>query len=92
MNVLPIQVVNGGVLIPLQYLQNADQFEFELTNGHVLVKPKTVEKPLAEVHKRFPWIGMAESQNPTASQDVEEILMAEIDRRSGWTHKPDVEP
>lgn len=92
MNVLPIQVVNDGVLIPLQYLQNADQFEFELTGGYVLVKPKSVERPLAEAHNRFPWIGMAESQNPIASQDVEEILMAEIDRRGGWTHKLDVEP
>jgi hypothetical protein len=34
---------------------------------------------------------MYTSKNPTASEDVEEILMAEVDRRSGFTLKPSLD-
>ncbi|GJM42237.1 MAG: hypothetical protein DHS20C20_25190 [Ardenticatenaceae bacterium] len=91
MNVFPIQITNEGVLIPLDYLRNAQDFEFEIRNGNVLVKPKESKEPLPDVKKRFPWVGMYTSKNPTASEDVEDILAAEVDRRSGFTLKPPLE-
>ena len=79
MNVLPIQVTEEGVLIPRQYFpQGTAQYELELVNGYVLVKPKSSDEPLADVYERFPWIGIAETSDPTASERVEEILSAEF--------------
>ena len=149
MNILPIQVVDGGVLIPLEYLQNAREFEVERREGYVVVRPKTngsnghthavpteidqEDDALTQrLREKYPWVGMAknmdprtsidaeeilsaetstpqepnqaapspklnwlqeisgmaETSDPTASGRVKEILMAEIDRRSGWTEKP----
>jgi hypothetical protein len=87
MKTLPVQVTEEGVLIPKEYLQQADEFEVVIQNGDILVRPKQSE-PLPDVYKRFPWIGIGISNDPTASERVEEILEAEIDRRSGWTLKP----
>ena len=85
-----IQVTQEGVLIPRHYfLQDATEFEIELIDGSVLVRPKPSSATLPEVHKRFPWIGIGSSADPTASERVEEILAAEIDLRAGWTHDPD---
>lgn len=50
-----------------------------------LVTPEQADESLDEVRKRYPWIGIAESGHPDASERVEEIRMAEIDRRIGWT-------
>lgn len=79
MNVLPIQVTEEGVLIPRQYFpQGTAQYELELINGYVLVKPKQSDEPLGDVYERFPWIGIAETSDPTGSERVEEILSAEF--------------
>ena len=40
MNITPIQVLDEGVLIPTKYLDDAVDFEFEMRNGAVLVRPK----------------------------------------------------
>jgi hypothetical protein len=63
-----------------------------MSESFVLVRPKLSEEPLLEVQKRFPWIGIAKTKDPTASARVEEILAEEIDRRAGWTLDPDPEP
>ncbi|MFZ1398351.1 MAG: hypothetical protein WAS33_15710 [Candidatus Promineifilaceae bacterium] len=87
MDDLQIKITNDGVLIPLDYLKHAREFELEVQNGDVLIRPKPAGEKLT-VHERFPWIGIGNSSDPTASERVEEILAAEIDKRSGWTHKP----
>ncbi|MCP5098039.1 MAG: hypothetical protein GY943_21025 [Chloroflexi bacterium] len=88
METIPIQVTGDGVLIPREYfLHDANEYEVELTDSYILIKPKVSEAPLPDVHKRYPWIGIGHSSDPTASQRVEEILADEIDRRSGWTQK-----
>jgi hypothetical protein len=93
MKVLPIQVTEEGVLIPLDYLHNAREFEFELQNDTVLVRPRS--KPGESERQKKSWlhelVGIAESKDPTASERVEEIIEAEIDRRSGFTQKPSVD-
>lgn len=107
MNILPIQVVDGGVLIPLEYLQNAREFEVEMQDEYVIVRPKTNGSnghphaaPLEKIDPPIPsqkpnWLqeisGIFETADPTASSRVKEILMDEIDSRSGWTTKPPLE-
>lgn len=125
MNILPIQVIPEGVLIPLHYLNDAHEFELEVVDNHLLVRPKANGRPEAAQNEPvleqdeaallacYPWIGsahsgqptasaepnavknwlsdligIAESKDPTASVRAEEILMAEIDRRDGWTLRP----
>ncbi len=93
METIPIQVTQDGVLIPRSYfLQDASDYEIEFVNGDILVKPKLSNEPLPDVKERYPWIGMAQSPDSTASERVEEILTAEIDRHAGWTHKSDSNP
>ena len=82
MKILPIQVTDEGVLIPLEYLQNAREFEFELQDSCVLIRPKHPTEPLPDIHKRYPWIGMAHSKNPNASAEVEEILRRELGKKA----------
>lgn len=91
MQSIQVQLTKDGVLIPRAYLQNADDFEIEIRNGDVLVRPKPVVEPLVDAPKRYSWIGIAKSDNPNASVEVEEILEAEIDRRAGWTLDPYVD-
>lgn len=86
MEIKPIQIMEQGVLIPLEYLHNAHEFEFELVNGHVLVRAKQSDKQ--KQGWPYEWIGIARSSNPNASMEVEEILMAEVDRRAGFTLDP----
>ncbi len=90
MNIYPIQVTDEGVLIPLTYLQEATEFEWEVRNGHVLLRPKANGRQTQQLEKSWleDLVGIAETRDPTASSRVEEILEAEIDRRSGWTLKP----
>lgn len=40
-NILPIQVLDEGVLIPKVYLHNADEVEVVVTADYILIKPKT---------------------------------------------------
>lgn len=40
MSVNPIQVMQEGVLIPLEYLHNASEFDVELVSGYVQVSAK----------------------------------------------------
>lgn len=76
----PIQVTEEGVLIPLDYLQNAREFELELQNDNVLIRPKP--NRAAELHSsestRFSFVGIGRSSNPNASAEVEEILQREL--------------
>ncbi len=102
MKVQPIQVLKDGVLIPLEYLPDADEFEIEQVNGYVMVRSKPGGKKKSEKPEtdtvaadskndlpppRFSWIGSMRFDNPNLSVEVEDILEAEIDRRSGWTIK-----
>ncbi|MCB8942679.1 MAG: hypothetical protein H6658_02770 [Ardenticatenaceae bacterium] len=90
--IAPIQVTDKGIWIPRQYLSDSDEFELVLSDTFLLVRPKLSEEPLPEVQERFPWIGIAETKDPTASERFEEILAEEIDRRAGWTLDPEPEP
>ena len=91
----PIQVLKDSVLIPLEYLPEADEFEIQQIDGYVVVRPKPGDKTKADVAdsendalaSRFSWIGSMNFDNPNASVEVEDILEAEVDRRSGWTVK-----
>ena len=87
MTVTPIQVLEHSVLIPRQYLPNTDSFELVLTNDYVIIRPKESaageEASLSPLHNL---IGAAKTTDPTASARVKEILSAEADSRSGWTH------
>ncbi len=92
----PIQVLENAVLIPIEYLSNATDFEFERVNGHVIVRPKqnddtkTEKSLLSDEEKeyllpsessRFSFVGIAETRNPYASEEVENILKKELGRR-----------
>ncbi len=95
MELKPIQVMEQGVLIPLEYLHNAHEFEFELIDGYLLVRPKLPQPTLLPSESSFfSFVGIARSRNPNASAEVEDILMAEVDRRAGFTLDPypEVEP
>ena len=95
----PIQVLENAVLIPVEYLANATDFEFERVNGHVIVRPKQngdaktsqaqalpsdEEKAylLPSESSRFSFVGIAETRNPYASEEAENILKEELGRRS----------
>lgn len=91
MNVLPIQVTEKEIRIPREYLPDSDELELVFEQDYVIVRLKVIESPLADVKKRFPWIGMGRSGNPNASIEAEEVLSRELHRRSGWTHKPPLE-
>lgn len=79
MEIKPIQIMEQGVLIPLEYLHNAHEFEFELVNGHVLVRAKQEEPALLPSESsRFSFVGIAHSRNPNASIEVEDILQREL--------------
>ncbi len=79
----PIQVTDTGVLIPRSYLQDASEFEFEVIDGYVLVRLKTNGR---NGEREKTWlegiIGIAETRNPNASVEVEEILERELGVRS----------
>lgn len=80
----PIQVNDTGVLIPRSYLQDASEFEFEVIDGYVLVRPKAngglTLRP--STSSRFSFVGIAETRNPNASVEVEEILERELGVRN----------
>lgn len=86
----PIQVLDNAVLIPIEYLSNATDFEFERINGHVIVRPKQVQTStldkenelLPSESSRFSFVGIAETRNPYASEEVENILNEELGRHS----------
>ncbi len=85
----PIQVLENAVLIPIEYLSNATDFEFERVNGHVIVRPKQAQtvtsdkknELLPSESSRFSFVGIAETRNPYASEEVENILKEELGRR-----------
>ena len=99
MYIQPIQVLENAVLIPVEYLANATDFEFKRINGHVLVRPKqngNTKTKQAQVlpsdeekayllpseSSRFSFVGIAETRNPYASEEVENILKEELGRRA----------
>ena len=79
----PIQITDTGVLIPRSYLQDARDFEFEVIDSYVLVRPKANGKSTLRpsTSSRFSFVGIAETRNPNASIEVEEILERELGRR-----------
>jgi hypothetical protein len=89
MEMLPIQVTEAGVLIPRQYLRGARLFDFVLEGDYVLVKPispKNAPRALKRLNKnhRYTFIASGKSRNPTASTQVEEVLLLEgMSRKSG---------
>jgi len=92
MSVIPIQVTDEGVLIPKVYLHDAREVEVIVQDDYVLVRPKPLapEKVAGDtdnlpLEKRFDFIGIGHSRNPSASVEAEEILKREIKRESGWS-------
>jgi hypothetical protein len=83
----PIQVTDEGVLIPLQYLPGSGEYELVLSESYVLIRAKPSAQP-AQKSWLSDLVGIAETNDPTASTRVEEILADEIDRRAGWTLDP----
>lgn len=79
MNVFPIQVTEDAVLIPHHYLHDAQEFEIEIVEGYVVVRPKVNGKSAAQN-----WLqhlaGVATTDDPTASGRVDEILAEEMGR------------
>lgn len=45
------------------------------------------DEEMAELKAKYPWIGLAKGLPPDLSERVEEILLAEVDPRSGYTTK-----
>lgn len=82
MDDLQIKITNDGVLIPLDYLQHAREFELEVQNGDVLIRPKPEQASelLPSESSRFSFVGIGKSRNPNASAEVEEILQQELGR------------
>lgn len=80
MDIEPIRITTEGVLIPRHYLGDAKEFEIEIKNGFVLVRPKNVQP--APLHpsesSRFSFVGIATSRNPNASLEAEAILAREL--------------
>lgn len=83
MKTLSVQVTEDGILIPEEYLQKANEFEAKKQNGYILVRPKEEESAssselLPSESSRFSFVGIARSNNPNASIEVEEILQEEL--------------
>ncbi|MCB9432429.1 MAG: hypothetical protein H6668_10635 [Ardenticatenaceae bacterium] len=80
MDIDPIRVTVEGILIPRHYLGDAREFEIEIKNGFVLVRPKAAQPvPLRPSESsRFSFVGIATSQNPNASLEAEAILAKEL--------------
>lgn len=91
MNVIPIQVTDDGVIIPKQYLHDADEVEVVVEADYVIVRPKRVDSTLEvgtamrEMTQRYSFIGIGRTRNPKASVEAEDILEREVDRRDGWS-------
>jgi len=92
MAVIPIQVTDEGVLIPKVYLHDASQVEIVVTKEYVLVRPKPsepepvkTEQSIAELKRRYSFIGIGHTRDPQASVNAEEILEREVKRESGWS-------
>lgn len=88
-----IEFVDGYVLLRPKLSQNYTAKNWlsdpaGIAENPNLATPEQADEAPGEVQERYPWIGIAASGDPNASERVEEILMAEIDRRSGWTLKP----
>lgn len=90
METILINVTEEGLLIPRDYLPDAQEFELELKDDHIVIRSKGNGNQGDVKPEGWPyeWIGIAETKDPTASQRVEEILAEEIDRRAGWTLDP----
>lgn len=90
MELIPIQVTEEGVVIPKTYLRGADDVEVIWSEDYILVRPKAhlTRRPNKSGKHRYSFIGIAQTRNPTASTDAEEILAREVNPRSGWSHNP----
>lgn len=76
MNLIPIQVTDDGVLIPKQYLHDADEVEVVVEADYVLVRPKRSDTDveanagLSKPAHRYSFIGIAHTRNPRASVEA----------------------
>lgn len=87
MNIAPIQISDIGILIPRQYLPSVEAFELVLSDEYILIRPKSDSSLAAPIQSPLHFlIGIAETKGLTASERTEEILVAELDSQSGWTH------
>lgn len=86
MDILPIQVTKKGVVIPRAYLPG-EQFELVVSEKHILVRPKTngTHSLQPSESSRFSFVGIATSENPNASVEVEEILQQELGQKPDST-------
>jgi len=66
-------------------LEFAKDLKFEQTNGQA--KSSEPQPVLKSKSKRFSFAGIGRSKTGDISIRAEEILAAEIDKRSGWTVK-----
>lgn len=82
MSDLQIKITDDGVLIPREYLKQSREFELEVQNGDVLIRPKPghTSELLPSESSRFSFVGIGKSSNPNASAEVEEILQQELGR------------
>ena len=80
MDIDPIRVTSEGILIPRHYLGDAKEFDIEIKNGFVLIRPKAVRPvPLRPSESsRFSFVGIGTSRNPDASLEAEAILSREL--------------
>lgn len=84
----PIQITAEAIMIPRHYM-DAEALSVEIVDAYIVIRPKP--NSTSQI-KRKSWlqnvVGITETNDPTASGRVGEILIAEIDNRSGWTTKP----
>lgn len=78
MGVTPIQILNNEILIPREYVPQADALEFVLLDDYLVIRPKSANvqagEDLSPLHSL---IGIASTKDPTASARVKEILTEE---------------
>ena len=75
--VIPIQVTQEGVIIPKTYLRDARDVDVVVTSEYVIVKPRgEAQQPLQgkSPSRRYSFLGIGETRNPTASVEVEAML------------------
>jgi hypothetical protein len=90
--VIPIQVTQEGVIIPKTYLRDASNVDVVVTPEYVIVKPREeiqAASPEPSQSRRYSFVGIGETRNPTASVEVEAILEREVTPRAGWSVNDD---
>ena len=86
MNVTPIQIMDKGIRIPIEYVGDVREFVLEVEEDAIWLRPKEngfhkeTDDPNPEPKQGWlqQMVGMVETSNPTASVDVEAILADEF--------------